>query len=107
MSVSVALKIIGAVLAVALGIWLGLPGRYDQTPEDIERQMSWRTGRTYRVKRHFTPLAWVQRKLSARGQRTRPRQAFHMESPEDREDREELRSWAEREDRKDREGRKE
>ena len=87
MSVSVALKIIGAVLAVALGVWLGLPGRYDQTPEDIERQMSWRTGHSYRVKRHFTPLAWVQRKLSARGQRIRPRQAFRMESPEEREDR--------------------
>ena len=88
MSVSVAVKIIVGVLALALGIWLGLPGRYEQTPDDIERQMSWRTGRSYRVKRHFTPLAWVQRKLSARGQRARPRQAFHMESPEEPEDRE-------------------
>ena len=49
MSVSVALKIIVGVLALALGIWLGLPGRYEQTPDDIERQMSWRTGRSYRA----------------------------------------------------------
>jgi hypothetical protein len=80
--VSLALKIIIGIAAVGVGVWLGLPGRYEQTPEDLERDMEWQTGRSYRVKRQFTPLAWVQRKLSARGQRSRPRQAFHLESPE-------------------------
>jgi hypothetical protein len=88
MSVSLALKIVAAVLALALGVWLGLPGRYDQTPDDIERDMEWGTGRAYKVKRHFTPLAWVQRQLKARGQRSRPRRSFQMESPDERDEEE-------------------
>ena len=86
MSVSLALKIVAAILALALGVWLGLPGRYDQTPDDIERGMEWGTGRAYKVKRHFTPLAWVQRQLKARGQRQRPRRSFQMESPDERDE---------------------
>lgn len=83
---SLALKIIIGILALALGVWLGLPGRYEQRAEDIERDMEWGTGRTYRVKRHFTPMAWLQRQLKARGEKHRPRRAFQMESPDERDD---------------------
>jgi len=77
------LKIVVAVAAVGLGVWLGLPGRYDQSLEDLERNME--MGRdTQRVQRHFTPLAWLQRKATARGVLRKPRQAFRMERPEDR-----------------------
>jgi hypothetical protein len=77
------LKILVAVAAVGLGIWLGLPGRYEQTLEELEHNME--SGRdTQRAQRHFTPLAWLQRKATTSGVLRRPRQAFRMESPEDR-----------------------
>ena len=34
-----ALKILGALLALGLGVWLGLPGRYSQPIEEIEEAM--------------------------------------------------------------------
>lgn len=43
--------------------------------------------RTRKVKRHFTPLAWIQRQVSARGGARRSpgrRRGFKLESPEDR-----------------------
>ena len=78
------LKILGAVAAVAFGVWLGLPGRYQPDLEEIERSMESGTGRTRKVKRRFTPVAWVQRKLSARGGNARRRRGFNLESPDDR-----------------------
>ena len=56
-----ALKIFGGLLAFALGIWFGLPGRYSQTAEEIEESMARGPGRRKKVKRHFTPMAWLQR----------------------------------------------
>jgi hypothetical protein len=78
------LKILGAVAAVALGVWLGLPGRYEADLDEIERTMESGVGRTRKVKRRFTPLAWVQRKLSARGGGSQRRRGFTLERPEDR-----------------------
>ena len=78
------LKIAGAVGALALGIWLGLPGRYEPDLDEIERTMELGVGRTRKVKRRFTPLAWVQRQLSARGGGSRRRRGFTLESPDDR-----------------------
>lgn len=78
------LKILGAVLAVALGVWLGLPGRYDPDMDELERNMILGTGRTRKVKRHFTPLAWIQRKLSPRSSEATRRRGFKIERPEDR-----------------------
>lgn len=78
------LKIFAAVAAVGLGVWLGLPGRYEQDMDDLERTMVLGTGRTRRVKRHFTPLAWLQRKLSARSSQTQQRRGFHLEHPDEK-----------------------
>ncbi len=77
------LKIVGAVLALAAGIWLGLPGRYSQTTDEIERTMDSGLGRTRKVKRHFTPFAWMQRKAPVRSRRPQTRRGFRLESPED------------------------
>ncbi len=41
-------------------------------------------GKRRKVKRVFTPLAWVQRQASARSSRSRGRSGFRMESPDDR-----------------------
>ncbi len=83
------LKIGGALLALALGIWMGMPGRYTQSIDDIEQVMASGGARRRKVKRRFTPLAWLQRNLSARGPRDvqseRGRSGgFRLESPEDR-----------------------
>ena len=79
------LKILGAAVALALGVWLGLPGRFEQTPEEIERTMAMGTGRARKVKRHFTPFAWLSRKASVRREAPRRRGGgFNLESPDDR-----------------------
>ena len=78
------LKILGGVAAVALGVWLGLPGRYEPDLEEIERTMESGTGRTRKVKRRFTPFAWLQRKPSARKSAPDRRRGFNLEPPDDR-----------------------
>jgi hypothetical protein len=77
------LKILGAIVALGIGIFLGLPGRFEQTPEEIERTMVLGTGRRKKVKRHFTPLAWMSRNLSARRDQPKRRGGFNLESPDD------------------------
>ena len=82
------LKIAGALLALALGVWLGMPGRYTQSVDDIEQVMASGGGRRRKVKRRFTPLAWLQRNPSASRARGRKSErgrsgGFRLESPED------------------------
>lgn len=77
------IKIALAVGALGVGIWLGLPGRYTQTADEIEETMERGIGRRRKVRRVFTPLAWAQRHISARGTK-QDRRGFKMESPEDR-----------------------
>ena len=56
-----------------------------KTPFDIDERMSSGSGRRRKVKRHFTPFAWLQRQISAKSIRTSSRQrGFRMESPDDR-----------------------
>ncbi len=50
------LKILGGVLALALGIYLGL-GEFRQTPEEIEARLG--TGRRRKAKRHFIWLNYL------------------------------------------------
>lgn len=80
------LKILGAVVALALGIWLGLPGRYDRRYDEIERAIDAPGGRSKKAKRHFTPLAWVRRQIDVGtgGGRSRSRggsRGFKMDRP--------------------------
>lgn len=83
------LYVVGGVLALGFGIWLGLPGRYQQTPEEIEKLMAEGGRRRRKTKRVFTPLAWLQRKVNVRTERGarrtgRGRRGFNLESPDDR-----------------------
>jgi hypothetical protein len=41
-------------------------------------------GRRRKVKRVFTPLAWIQRRASARTSQRPERKGFRLESPDDR-----------------------
>jgi hypothetical protein len=73
-----------AIVGLVIGIWLGLPGRYEQTPEDIERLMSKGGGtRRRRQKREISPVAWLQRKLSVGSGPPQPtrRKGFRLEAP--------------------------
>lgn len=85
---TVVLWVVSGILALGFGIWLGLPGRYDQSPDDIDRIMTQGGGRRRKTKRMFTPLAWFQRKANARTERGARRGAgrrgFNLERPEDR-----------------------
>lgn len=83
--------ILTGVLGLAVGIWLGMPGRYTQTPEDIEQIMESGGARRRRAKRIFTPLAWMQRQISTSGpsadrrRKRGSRSGFKLESPDERE----------------------
>ncbi|MDX1492681.1 MAG: hypothetical protein R3253_01305 [Longimicrobiales bacterium] len=85
--------IVTGVVGLAIGIWLGMPGRYTQTPEEIQRIMESGGARRRKTKRIFTPLAWMQRQISTSGpsaerrkRRGGGRSGFKLENPEDREE---------------------
>jgi hypothetical protein len=75
------LEILLGILALALGIWLGRPGRYTQTTDDVERAMERGGARRNTVKRHFTPLDWF-RKEEKGSHRRRRRRHFRTAAPE-------------------------
>lgn len=80
------LKILAGLAAVGLGIWLGLPGRYEARYDEIDRSLASPYGKSRRTKRHFTPLAWLQRnvKVSRGRPPKRTRGTFQLERPDDR-----------------------
>lgn len=75
------LKILLGVLAVGLGIWLGLPGRYEQTPDEIEKAMDRGGAKRNQVKKVFTPLDWLRKDQRASNRRAQ-RRYFKTAAPE-------------------------
>jgi hypothetical protein len=77
-----------ALIGLAWGLWLGLPGRDRQSPDDIERAMDGSPiARRRRKKRSVNPLSWLQRKVESRPSKDRGsvgRKGFKIESPDDR-----------------------
>ena len=65
------LKILGGIVALAIGIYLGSSGRYRSDPEEIDKALS-EGGRSKKAKRHFTPLGWL-RQSQERSSRVRRR----------------------------------
>ena len=59
------LKILGGVVALGLGIYLGWAGQYRPDFEELDQALG-AGGRTRKVKRAFTPLSWL------RGMQERP-----------------------------------
>lgn len=82
MSLGLLLTIGGAVVALAVGVWLGLPGRYSQSVDDIEKAMESGGGPSRTVRRAFTPLAWLMRNATVSTPRRNRR--FKVEPPRDR-----------------------
>jgi hypothetical protein len=52
------LKIIGAVLALGIGVYLGMAGQYRADPRELDEALG-PGGRTHRVKRRFTLFGWM------------------------------------------------
>lgn len=83
--------VLTGLLGLGIGVWLGMPGRYTQTPDEIARALGRRGERRKHARRSLNPLAWLQRKASAKGSPSRARRqksvrkGFSLESPEDRE----------------------
>lgn len=83
--------VLTGLLGLGIGVWLGMPGRYTQTPEDIDRAMEGPSKRRRLQKRSVNPLAWMHRNASAKGTPSRGRRrargsrsGFSLESPEER-----------------------
>jgi len=84
--------VITCVVGLGLGIWLGLPGRYTQSVDEIDEIMSSGGRRRRKVKRVFTPMAWMQRNVSSKSTPSRGRRSgrgrssgFQLESPDEKE----------------------
>jgi len=75
------LKILIGLLAVGLGFWLGLPGRYEQTPAEIEKAMDRGGAKRNQVKKVFTPLDWLRKDERASSRRAQ-RRYFKTAAPE-------------------------
>jgi hypothetical protein len=75
------LKILLGVAAVGLGFWLGLPGRYEQTPDEIEKALDRGGAKRNQVKKVFTPLDWM-RKEQRGSERRRGRNHFRTAAPQ-------------------------
>lgn len=75
--------ILAGLAAVGLGIWLGLPGRFEQSSEDIDRLMDRGGSRRRQVKRTFTPLdLWRKDERGSERRRAEGRHHFRTAAPE-------------------------
>lgn len=70
------LLVAGGIVCFGIGLWIArpLPGRLR---EDAEQLMTSGAGRRMRVRRSFTPVAWLQRNVKIGGSRRR----FEIERP--------------------------
>lgn len=73
-------KIIGGLLAVAAGVYFGLPGRDLRSNEEIEKDLL-APGRRKHVRRSFMPLDLFDRRITA-SQLRRERVRFRTAVPE-------------------------
>jgi hypothetical protein len=75
------LKILGGLVALGIGIWLGRPGHYDRGASDIDELIDRQARDASPPDRHFTPLPVKQWKgtsqLRSRGA------SFRLRSPDE------------------------
>lgn len=81
------LKILGAVAALLLGIWLGLPGRYERDLREIDKVMEDGGRDRKRVRRVWTPLDWFRKDPKASDRRrSQARRRFRTVAPRRKDD---------------------
>lgn len=69
------LQILGGVVALAVGIYLGMPGRFEQPAEEIEKRLGQESQKHQKAKRHFTFINALARRTSERASDRRRREA--------------------------------
>jgi hypothetical protein len=76
--------IVVALIGLAWGLWLGMPGRDRPTADDIERAMDSVTPRRRRgrAKRSLNPFAWLRRKAEAPPSKSG--RGFKLKAPDER-----------------------
>jgi hypothetical protein len=84
------LKILGGVLALGVGLYMGSSGRYHVDPDEIDKALTER-GYSKKAKRHFTPLGWLrntQERSSHIRRRSRgaPTRRFNLSAPDSNKD---------------------
>lgn len=83
------LKILGGLVALGIGLYLGMAGQYRADPSELDRALG-AGGRSRKVKRSFTPLGWLRQK-EERPSHVRRRggsgRHFSLVAPESREER--------------------
>ena len=52
------LKILGGILALGIGLYMGSAAPYRPDPDELDKALS-EGGFSKRTKRHFTPLGWL------------------------------------------------
>ena len=80
------LKILGGLVALAIGIWLGLPGSDQPTADDIDKVLDQPGRRRRRVTRHKMPMDWFRSSKRAPDRLSRDR--FRVVDPEERQQQE-------------------
>ncbi|NNM03495.1 MAG: hypothetical protein HKO65_00210 [Gemmatimonadetes bacterium] len=84
------LKILGGLLALGIGLYMGSAGRYRPDPDEIDKALT-EGGYSRRAKTHFTPLGWLrntQQRSSHVRRRSRggPKGLFNLSSPDSKKD---------------------
>lgn len=78
------IMILLGVAALGLGIWLGLPGRFEQSPEEIEQLMARGGSKRRKVKRHFIAIDRFRKdERASERRRAESRRHFRTAAPED------------------------
>lgn len=77
------LKILIGVAAVALGVFLGRPRRYDKTQNEVDRALEQGRGRRQWTQRHFTPLDLLRKDERGSERRRGDRSRFQTTIPGD------------------------
>ncbi|MGD8361817.1 MAG: hypothetical protein PVJ04_10320 [Gemmatimonadota bacterium] len=52
------LKVLGAIFALGVGLYLGMAGQYRSNPDELDKALG-AGGRTRKVKRRFTLFGWM------------------------------------------------
>lgn len=80
------LKILGGVLALAIGLYFGSSGRYRHDEDELDKALG-EGGYSRKAKTHFTPLGWL-RNTQERSSHVRRRSRgastgmFNLSSPD-------------------------
>ena len=72
----IALLVLGGVIALGVGIYLGLPGEYQVNRDELDKALSKTHSKHNKVQRRFTPLDYLFRNKRESSLRNKERGRF-------------------------------